>query len=393
MPALTIVAVDNTTDTIQITAHGQNTGDGPGTIYTATGVLPGGLTALTDLYFIRVDADHVKVAASSANALAGTAINITSNGSGTLLMLVGIPYRRARTYVALAQVKSLDLDAFQDSLTALWNLLTGQAQAVFAVAALALATALESTPTALLAFRDWKGQNRTTIDHLGYRGGQVTEYEEHWKIAGTGAQSGWTYTVATAGTATSNDPTATFRQRFLTLLAGAGVTNAITCNTEYLGFMDNDSEIVFECTVQTGAISSTSDDFRIGLQFAGNGGNDFAFFNYANGTANWQAMVLVNNSFAGGGKIDSGVAVAANTLYRFRVECLGSNNTSQAAGTFQYKFYINGTLVATRNQSTLVTNKWRPYLRATNLLGTTMDPFNVGRIRTCFNHVLSSDSI
>jgi hypothetical protein len=49
---------------------------------TAT-TLPAGLALATDYYIIAVDADHVKFATSLANALAGTAVDITDTGTGT----------------------------------------------------------------------------------------------------------------------------------------------------------------------------------------------------------------------------------------------------------------------------------------------------------------------
>ncbi|HEY0251714.1 MAG TPA: hypothetical protein VGC41_09315, partial [Kofleriaceae bacterium] len=84
------------TDQLAITGHGLNTGDGPGAVRNLSGAA--GLAPLANYYIIRVDANNVKLATSSSNALAGTAVDITSNGSGTLE--VGIPYRRGTTYVA-----------------------------------------------------------------------------------------------------------------------------------------------------------------------------------------------------------------------------------------------------------------------------------------------------
>lgn len=136
MGALTISAVNPTNDELTITAHGLNNGDGPAAIYTPiganpAGAIPGGLAAVTDYWVIVVDANTVKLATSSANALAGTAIDITSAGSGTLELLVGLPFRRARTYTSGSQVKSVDLDTIQDDLIALWNLITGQDRGLF----------------------------------------------------------------------------------------------------------------------------------------------------------------------------------------------------------------------------------------------------------------------
>lgn len=49
----------------------------------STGALPGGLAAATDYYWIRSNSSEGELASSLANALAGTAIAITSVGSGT----------------------------------------------------------------------------------------------------------------------------------------------------------------------------------------------------------------------------------------------------------------------------------------------------------------------
>lgn len=114
MPALIVTAVDNATDQLTIAGHGLLTGDGPAAVRNIPG-MPGGLSPLTDVWIIRVDANTIKLATSSANALLGTAINITSNGSGPTTLLIGIPYRRARTYAASSQVKSADLNSLMDA--------------------------------------------------------------------------------------------------------------------------------------------------------------------------------------------------------------------------------------------------------------------------------------
>lgn len=79
-PTDTFVAADvtvNPANTITITAHGYTTG-----IKVAlTGTnLPAGLSA-TNYWIIRVDADTIKLASSLANAVAGTAVHITSQGT------------------------------------------------------------------------------------------------------------------------------------------------------------------------------------------------------------------------------------------------------------------------------------------------------------------------
>ena len=67
-------------DTITETAHGIP--DLTQVRLTTTGVLPGGLTINTDYYVIVVDADTISLATTEANALANTAIDITSAAGG-----------------------------------------------------------------------------------------------------------------------------------------------------------------------------------------------------------------------------------------------------------------------------------------------------------------------
>lgn len=106
---------DATNDQLTMAGHGLVTGDGAGLVLADAG----GLAENTEYWAIRIDDDHVQLATSQANALAGNEVDITSNGSGYLG--IGLPFRRARTYVpssvdvAGAQVKSADLNALQDA--------------------------------------------------------------------------------------------------------------------------------------------------------------------------------------------------------------------------------------------------------------------------------------
>lgn len=78
-------AVDQVTDRLTAIDHGMNTGDGPFRIK-ASGTQPGGTTNSTNYYAIKVDNDRIKLATSATNAASGTAVNITSNGSGTITL-------------------------------------------------------------------------------------------------------------------------------------------------------------------------------------------------------------------------------------------------------------------------------------------------------------------
>jgi hypothetical protein len=73
--------VSTGTDIITLTAHGLITGQP--IQFTSSGTVPAGLTASTDYYTIKMSVDTIKVATTYNNAVAGTAIDLTSTGSGT----------------------------------------------------------------------------------------------------------------------------------------------------------------------------------------------------------------------------------------------------------------------------------------------------------------------
>jgi hypothetical protein len=80
--------VSTTNDTLTIANHGLTVGNRirlelPGTA-------PGGLAEGTDYYAIILDSNTIKVATSSVNATAGTAIDITSTGTGSIRALSGV---------------------------------------------------------------------------------------------------------------------------------------------------------------------------------------------------------------------------------------------------------------------------------------------------------------
>ncbi|MEO8631221.1 MAG: hypothetical protein ABI612_24445 [Betaproteobacteria bacterium] len=131
MPALTITAVNAATDTLTITAHGLNTGDGALAVFVpAPGAYPTGLAQLTTYWAIKVDVNNLKLATSSTLAIAGTAVDITSTGSGTIYLLQGLPFRRPRNAAAATQIFSADDNATWDALVAFWNLISAQPQSL-----------------------------------------------------------------------------------------------------------------------------------------------------------------------------------------------------------------------------------------------------------------------
>lgn len=133
MGAFTFTA-DAGTDTLTITAHGLLTGDGPVAVRNIGGALPAATPALgpvLDRWVIRVDANTLKIATSNANAMSGTFIDITSDGTGTNILEIGLPYRRARTYANGSILFPADLNAMMDSHVAIYDLLTGQPQTLW----------------------------------------------------------------------------------------------------------------------------------------------------------------------------------------------------------------------------------------------------------------------
>lgn len=73
--------VNTTAETIEIRGYGFETGDA--LVYATTGGAIGNLTSGTTYYAIRVDSDTIKLADSYANAIAGTARNLSAVGTGT----------------------------------------------------------------------------------------------------------------------------------------------------------------------------------------------------------------------------------------------------------------------------------------------------------------------
>lgn len=82
--------VDPDEDTITIASHGYITGNKL-TKITTDGTLPAGLDLLTAYYVIKVDDNTIKLAASLADAKAGTAVDITDAGSSGATNTIDAP--------------------------------------------------------------------------------------------------------------------------------------------------------------------------------------------------------------------------------------------------------------------------------------------------------------
>lgn len=88
--SLVPVTVSAASDTLTIAAgHDWATGDGPVRV-TATGTVPGGLAPGVDYFVVVVDDVTIRLATTRGNALAGTTIDLTSTGTGTVSVAAGI---------------------------------------------------------------------------------------------------------------------------------------------------------------------------------------------------------------------------------------------------------------------------------------------------------------
>ena len=70
-------------NTITATGHGLSTADGPVAI-SSTGSVPGGTATTTTYWLIAVDPNTLALASSYANAVAGTKVTLSTQGSGTI---------------------------------------------------------------------------------------------------------------------------------------------------------------------------------------------------------------------------------------------------------------------------------------------------------------------
>lgn len=88
----TISAVDTGTDQLTVPTN-ESLQTGQAVVYASSGSAIGGLTSSSTYYVIRVSATLVKLATSRANAVAGTAIDLTSAGSGTQTLTLALTAR------------------------------------------------------------------------------------------------------------------------------------------------------------------------------------------------------------------------------------------------------------------------------------------------------------
>lgn len=238
----------------------------------------------------------------------------------------------------------------------------------------------------LLASRDSTGTIIDTIvdkdGHLVVPGSGDTWSRKKWKAwwqIGTSTATSWQAVGSGGFTATmsSGSPTAApdaDGNFALCQVGSAGSSYALLRATSSSGLP---SQVpTFESVFKTGAASTDIQDVRIwaGLWHDNpyntdapftSGGVGFRFSAGASGASdtNWQAYTTDATGSPDFTKTDSGVAVAANTLYAFKI--VFTNSTT-------VEFYINGSLVATHTTHIPGgTVTLFPYITGFNLVGGT----------------------
>ena len=80
----TVSAVTIGSESLTVNSHPFNVGER--VFISSTGTIPGGLSALTEYFVIDTDANTIKLALTKADAIANSPIDITSTGSGTIVV-------------------------------------------------------------------------------------------------------------------------------------------------------------------------------------------------------------------------------------------------------------------------------------------------------------------
>ena len=171
-------AVSTTADTITSTAHGLSTGTK--VTYVAGGTVLGGLSNATAYYVIYVDVNTFKLASSAANALAGTAIDLTGTGNSSQTF-------QGDTATATVTVSANSVASI--TLTATGSAYTSVPAVTIAKSRLTVATANVATSNVELI----------TYTSHGLSAGEAVKYFNSTGSAAAGLANNTTYYVASAG--------------------------------------------------------------------------------------------------------------------------------------------------------------------------------------------------
>lgn len=197
------------------------------------------------------------------------------------------------------------------------------------------------------------------FDRLGFRDGpRVQNWEENWRgneqLNATGVLGDthivWNATIAgTLVGVTVTDPGSTLHSRVANLQISTGGSDECCLVSDPLSTFDDSLDAAVEGEFRTGA---NVDLQRISIGLANAGAEVYGATNafiggvLYKGNSDTNFKLVTGDGSTLGTPVDSGVAVAANTIYSYRIEWIGSSQAPSGGPTRYMNFFINGTRVA-----------------------------------------------
>jgi len=199
----------------------------------------------------------------------------------------------------------------------------------------------------LSVFRDAGNRPRLVLDHYGLlTGGRIRQWHEVWDRDGAGlfgSTQKWSQTL-NGGTIVNQGPTGGgggstiggqhYRTMVVTPLLSA--TNSTLAEETFPNLVTGpDTMVVLETTMALDTVGTAKSLFKFGVATSFGGGNEVSLFK-GSGDLNWRFGV------PGVSAIDTGIAVAADTQYRVRIELIGANIVDTGS-TPRANLFINDT--------------------------------------------------
>lgn len=226
------------------------------------------------------------------------------------------------------------------------------------------------------------------IDHFGFPRGRLSMWTENWPASLTYECGGitarqvgkWRQVITSAGGSidspgpgvggVAGNPFGPIRAiRFFTDTGGTAVGQYVEqfiAQDSYDGYLDDDT--VLSVDFDFVATDITHQTIMVGFAESGldiDPTNAVFFLSDASGP-NWQCITKSNPGATGS---DSGVVIATNTIYRFRIVAVGAHRSDDS--TRRVLFFINGNLVG--NITTSIpfgsgNQAYAPFMRGTTVL-------------------------
>ncbi len=203
----TVFTATNADEKFHATAHGFSTGDGPLQVTNSGGSLPTGLLTVTNYWVIVIDANTFFLATSLANALAGTNLAISTDGTGTqTIASVGTALRPASPFLVTGSAAGNWFSLEVTDVTALSNKqnhadpgITAELDAIAiedntwyclltnynSTAYVEAASAWVEAQTKIYLFNDVNTDSITTVPNVGTDAGAVLHTLAPTRTAGT----------------------------------------------------------------------------------------------------------------------------------------------------------------------------------------------------------------